>query len=70
MGDERLPMSDFYAGKAETLRSQASQARDDSIKRQLAYLALEFERLAEHARRGERISDDSGALATLRSANS
>jgi len=70
MGDERFPMSDFYAGKAETLRSQALQARDDSVKRQLVYLALEFQRLAEHARREERVSDDAGAVATLRSAKS
>ncbi len=70
MGDERFPMSDFYAGKAETLRSQALQARDDSVKRQLVYLALEFQRLAEYARREERVSDDAGAVATLRSAKS
>jgi len=46
-----LAMADFYEDRAENLRRLASNARDDSAKRDLTLLALEYEHLAQHARR-------------------
>jgi hypothetical protein len=46
-----LPTAEFYDEKAEALRRLGLEARDDSVKRQLMMLALEFEKLAERARR-------------------
>ena len=61
--DDWLQMAGFYEEKAEEIRRLASIARDDSAKRDLTLLALEFERLAQHARR---LSADCLILADLR----
>jgi hypothetical protein len=56
--EDRLPNAEFYEDKAVTLRRFASQARDDSVRRQLRLIALEFEKLAERARRFGRTAAD------------
>jgi hypothetical protein len=50
MDEEPLPSTEFYEDKAVALFRLALGASDDSAKRELLSLALEFERLAERAR--------------------
>jgi hypothetical protein len=55
---EPLPNTEFYEDKAAELRCLGLQTRDDAVKRELVTLALEFEKLAERARRLGRTAAD------------
>jgi hypothetical protein len=58
MENETLPSTEFYEDKAAELRRLGLQTHDDAVKRQLMTLALDFEKLAERARRLGRASVD------------
>ncbi len=58
MEEEPLPNAEFYEGKAVALFRLALEAHDDSVKRELMLLSIEFEKLAERARRLGRIDAD------------
>ena len=59
MEEDVLPTAEFYEDKAAALSRLALEAHDNSVKRELMILALEFEKLADRARRLGRATSDS-----------
>ena len=64
MHEEALPSAEFYEEKAALLYQLAQEAHSNGVKDELLMLALEFQKLAERARRQGRVDADNGTVTT------